>query len=111
MLGTSNMTGRIWCGSIWLFTEMSDPPDVDKCIAGLEFESGVAVCKWYDNGTKIAVGTDFGVLNLLSLAPVIDIKRKYVSTLAVLSEHDDCLTTLDPNSNGTKIVTGSMDMK
>ncbi|KAL0280708.1 UNVERIFIED_CONTAM: hypothetical protein PYX00_001923 [Menopon gallinae] len=110
LLGTSNMTGRIWCGSVWLFNDMSDPPDVEKCIAGLEFESGVAVCKWYENGTRIAVGTDFGALNLLSLAPVHDVKRHYLSTLAILSEHDDCITTLDPTFDGNKILTGSMDM-
>ncbi|CAG2061788.1 unnamed protein product, partial [Timema podura] len=41
LLGSSNLTGRHWCGSLWYFIDPDGAPDVEKCLTGMTCENGV----------------------------------------------------------------------
>lgn len=112
LLGTSNLSGRIWSGSIWVFEEIPTVPDIEKCVAGLEFESSVASGLWLDNNRKVIIGCDSGSLHHLTLNTQSGNKDKNYFTIdGIVTEHDDSIVALDLMKNKTKIISGGMDMK
>lgn len=63
ILGSSDLTGRYWNGSLWYFQTVEDAPDVESCLAGIDLPSGVCDIAIY-NKDKIAVGLDSGRNNI-----------------------------------------------
>lgn len=53
LLGCSNLTGRFWTGSVWYFLDPDSAPHVDKCLTGIESESGVTDGKFLDDKQKV----------------------------------------------------------
>lgn len=103
-LGSSCLTGRYWNGSLWCFNQAEDAPDIEKCVTGVETETGIAdvLCI---KGSKVAVGLDSGAFELFQLdtAPVMFQKLNYAC------EHDDVISSLSLDINQTHIVSGSYD--
>lgn len=40
-LGASCLTGRTWAGSLWYFDKVESAPDVERCLAGVELDTGL----------------------------------------------------------------------
>jgi hypothetical protein len=53
LLGCSNMTGRFWTGSVWYFLDPDSAPHVDKCLTGIECETGVTDGKFLEDKQKV----------------------------------------------------------
>lgn len=60
ILGSSDLTGRYWNGSLWCFETADEAPDVECCLAGIDISSGVCDIAFYSND-KVAVGLDSGI--------------------------------------------------
>lgn len=59
LLGASSLTGRYWYGSLWFYKSPEVAPDVEKCTAGVQLESGLHDACWVDS-TRVLVGMDTG---------------------------------------------------
>lgn len=111
LLGTSSLSGRIWSGSIWVFNTFPSVPNIESSIAGIDFETGVAVGLWLNN-KNVVIGCDSGSLHHLTLDIQTDSKSKpYFRINGVVTEHDDSIVALDLMKNMSKIISGGMDMK
>ncbi|KAK6629053.1 hypothetical protein RUM43_002870 [Polyplax serrata] len=110
LLGTSSLSGRIWSGSIWVFNTFPSVPNIESSIAGIDFETGVAVGLW-SNNKNVVIGSDSGSLHHLTLDIQTDSKTKpYFRINGVVTEHDDSIVALDLMKNMSKIISGGMDM-
>lgn len=110
-MGTSNLTGKIWCGSVWLFNDPAHAPYVEKCLGGIEFENTIASGLWLDNGLKIIIGGDTGAMQLLNLTMLKDKPQCYFTTVGFVCEHDDSVLSLDSFDKKSKVISGSSDMR
>ena len=59
LLAASSLTGRYWAGSLWFFDKAENAPDVEKCGAGVDLDTGVSDFKLLSD-TKLLLGTDTG---------------------------------------------------
>jgi methylosome protein 50 len=53
LLGCSNLTGRFWTGSLWYFLDPDSAPDVEKCLTGIECETGITDGKFLEDNNKV----------------------------------------------------------
>ncbi|XP_046390935.1 methylosome protein 50-like [Ischnura elegans] len=67
LLGSSNLTGRIWNGSVWCFSHTELEPKTDNSLTGVLCDSGVCDGLFLPSKDKILIGKDSGVLQLLQL--------------------------------------------
>jgi len=65
LLGASSLTGRYWYGSLWYYQNPEVAPDVEKCTAGVQLESGLRDACWADEN-RVLVGMDTGMKQLAS---------------------------------------------
>ncbi|XP_063244764.1 methylosome protein WDR77-like [Bacillus rossius redtenbacheri] len=110
LLGSSNMTGRYWVGSVWYFTDPEAAPDVDKCLTGSTTETGVCDGQFLPDKQKVLVAEDSGTLQLLGLSEVPDEQSIYFSTIESKCEHDDTVLSLSVFPGEMRAVSGSADM-
>ena len=52
VLGCSDLTGRLWTGSLWYYKEPKDAPSVQKALTGVDCDSGVIDGKFIGNRTN-----------------------------------------------------------
>jgi len=109
LLGSSNLTGRYWSGTVFLWKNPSDAPNVETCITGIETETGVCDTRFITNDTCV-VGQDSGTVQSFMLCQTEDEKQvPFFQTVHTATEHDDAVTSLDINSDTTLLVTGGAD--
>ena len=60
LLGCSNLTGRFWSGSLWYFIDPDAAPDVEKCLTGIECETGVTDGKFLEDKQKVSINETNG---------------------------------------------------
>nr|CAD7459294.1 unnamed protein product [Timema tahoe] len=110
LLGSSNLTGRHWCGSLWYFIDPDGAPDVEKCLTGMTCENGVCDGKFLSDRQKILIGEDSGTLQVLALSESPEEHTFHFSTVATACGHDDSVLSVDVFSGEKRAVTGSADM-
>ncbi|XP_046997141.1 methylosome protein 50-like [Schistocerca americana] len=109
LLGCSELTGRFWCGSLWYFEDAELTPDVYKCLAGVDRETGVCDGKFLQDKYKIVVGEDSGVIQVLALIESEDKDSFHFTCLGSACEHDDSVSSLSTFNDKKKVVSGSFD--
>lgn len=72
LMGSSNLTGRYWGGSIWYYDDPSLAPSVEKCLTAYEINSGVVDAAFIDE-KNLVVG-QVSILNLFLITLVSVIK-------------------------------------
>nr|CAD7403885.1 unnamed protein product [Timema cristinae] len=110
LLGSSNLTGRHWCGSLWYFIDPDGAPDVEKCLTGMTCENGVCDGKFLSDRQKILIGEDSGTLQVLTLSESPEEHTFHFSTVATACGHDDSVLSVDVFAGEKRAVTGSADM-
>nr|CAD7596913.1 unnamed protein product [Timema genevievae] len=110
LLGSSNLTGRHWCGSLWYFIDPDGAPDVEKCLTGMTCENGVCDGKFLSDRQKILIGEDSGTLQVLALSESPEEHTFHFSTVATACGHDDSVLSVDVFAGEKRAVTGSADM-
>ncbi|XP_054716191.1 methylosome protein 50-like [Uloborus diversus] len=104
ILGSSNLTGRYWNGSLWCFKDVSDAPEVEKCLAGTELSSGICDLVCLDK-SRTAVALDSGSLEIYHL----DAESSNFTNEFRACEHDDFVTSISVSSDKTRLVSSSAD--
>ncbi|KAM9410225.1 methylosome protein WDR77 [Pholidichthys leucotaenia] len=104
LLGASNLTGRNWQGSVWIYSDPEQAPNEGFCKAGVQTEAGVTDAKWVSE-KGVVVASDSGALELWELA---EDERLLVHRFTK-QDHDHIVTTVSPITGGSSAVTGSMD--
>lgn len=108
LLGSSNLTGRYWTGSVWYFTEAV--PEKDTCLTGVDCTTGVNDGKFLDRNKKVVIGEDSGAVTVLYLKELEDDHTYQLKPIATRNDHDSSVLSISASSDKTKIVTGGMDM-
>ncbi|KAG0727120.1 Methylosome protein 50 [Chionoecetes opilio] len=114
LMGSSNLTGRYWGGSLWYYDNPSLAPDVEKCTAGFETSSGMADGTFLDNDKTVIVGQPvFGVPGLRGGA-VCDGgsggEQRGIKSECRVDEHLDAVHTVRVAAGRKSALTGSADM-
>ena len=52
ILGTCDLTGRLWTGSLWYYRDPHEAPSVQKALTGVDCDSGVIDGKFIGNKSK-----------------------------------------------------------
>ena len=52
VLGSCDITGRLWTGSLWYYRDPQDAPSVQKALTGVDCDSGVIDGKFIGNRNK-----------------------------------------------------------
>lgn len=104
ILGSSNLTGRYWGGSLWCFNNADDAPNIEKCLAGVETEAGISDAAILGKD-KIIIGLDSGSVELISLKsdPII-LSNEFYSC-----EHDHLISSISVSSNDMFCISSSFD--
>lgn len=55
-MGSSNLTGRYWGGSLWYYDDAALAPSVEKCLVGYEVGSGIADGIFLDDEKTMLIG-------------------------------------------------------
>ncbi|XP_069686307.1 methylosome protein WDR77-like [Periplaneta americana] len=110
LLGCSNLNGRFWTGSLWYFLDPDAAPDVEKCLTGIECETGVTDGKFLEDKQKIIVGEDSGVVQILGVSESADEHTFHFESLNSVCEHDDTVLSVSVFSDKKHAVTGSLDI-
>ncbi|XP_013786008.1 methylosome protein 50-like, partial [Limulus polyphemus] len=106
VLASSNLTGRYWSGSVWCFKCADDAPNVEKCLTGVETDSGVCDAVSVEQN-KVIIGTDSGSVELLEFQT--NGEAPLLNSIFYGLEHDDLVSCVDVNSSGDKAVSCSYD--
>ncbi|KAJ9587386.1 hypothetical protein L9F63_019087 [Diploptera punctata] len=110
LLGCSNLTGRFWTGSLWYFIDPDAAPDVEKCLTGIECETGVTDGKFLEDKQKIFTDIkDSGTVQILGLSESSDEHTFHFESLNSVCEHDDSVLSVSVFPDKTQAVTGSSD--
>lgn len=76
LMGSSNLTGRYWGGSIWYYDDPSLAPSVEKCLTAYEINSGVVDAAFIDEKNivvgQVSILNPINSLFLIYLASVIE---------------------------------------
>ncbi|KDR20539.1 methylosome protein 50-like [Zootermopsis nevadensis] len=110
LLGCSNLTGRLWTGSVWYFLDPDSAPNVEKCLTGIECETGVSDGKFLEDKQKIIIGEDSGLVQVLGLSESADEHTFRFESLNSVCEHDDGILSVSVFSDRTRALTGGSDM-
>ncbi|KAF2360740.1 WD40-repeat-containing domain [Trinorchestia longiramus] len=103
-VGCSSLTGRCWSGSVWLYDDPSQAPDVAKSQASYQLQAGVPCALWITRDVLV-VGEDGGCVEWLSTA---EDPAKFTSVDSICS-HTSYISSMSLNSDSTKLVAGGGD--
>lgn len=106
LLSASNLTGRCWFGSIWVYSDSKLAPNEGFCKAGIQTEAGLADVKWLTE-KSIITATDSGAVELWGL---MEDERLLVNKFSH-HEHDHIVTSVGPTSDTQHVVSGSLDCR
>ncbi|XP_067004033.2 methylosome protein WDR77 [Anabrus simplex] len=109
LLGCSNLTGRYWSGSLWYFLDADAAPDVEKCLTGVECETGVCDGKFLKDEQRVIVGEDSGSVQILALTEAADEHIFHFSPIGSSCEHDDSIVSISVFKDKPRAVSGSFD--
>ncbi|KAI5735757.1 hypothetical protein M8J77_022240 [Diaphorina citri] len=110
LLGSSNLNGCYWTGSIWYFLEPGNAPQREKVYSGLNCDSGICDGKFLSEN-KVIIGEDLGMVSILHLHKDQTIKEEHsrFTVESSRSEHDHAVLSVSVSQDKQKAVTGSMD--
>lgn len=110
LLGSSNLNGCYWTGSIWYFLEPGNAPQREKVYSGLNCDSGICDGKFLSD-SKVIIGEDLGMVSVLHLHKHENIKLglSRFSVESSRNEHDHAVLSVSVSQDKQKAVTGSMD--
>ncbi|KAK7869381.1 hypothetical protein R5R35_000689 [Gryllus longicercus] len=109
LLGSSNLTGRYWTGSLWYFIEPEAAPNVEKCLTGTDCESGVCNGKFLNDQQKVIIGEDSGNIQILALSEVAEEHTFHFSLSACACDHDDYVCSVGVFKGKSQAVSGGAD--
>jgi len=113
VVGCSSLNTRYWTGSLWCYksgTEAGDVVNPDKCLTGLDLETGVFEGRFVRED-EVVLGLDSGGVMMVNLTSdqegdkVTSYLEQGVSTV----EHDDMLTGLDIWTRDGSVATVGLD--
>ncbi|KAF4531770.1 hypothetical protein B566_EDAN016319 [Ephemera danica] len=70
ILGSSNMNGRRWDGSLFYFNSPDGLPDQSKAVCETRFSSGVTDAKFLASSDMMAIGEDDGSLSVFGITTI-----------------------------------------
>lgn len=105
LLAASSLTNRYWVGSLWYFSNPDDAPDVEKCSAGVDCDSGVNDLAWLPGNDRLICGCDSGAVMIWKLTD----KRQNFCHVASSTQHDDFIHSIHLNADRTKATSASQD--
>ncbi|KAL1456950.1 hypothetical protein WDU94_001633 [Cyamophila willieti] len=110
LLGSSNLNGCYWTGSIWYFLEPGNAPQREKVYSGLNCDSGICDGKFLSEN-KVIIGEDLGMVSILHLHKDKTFKKEHskFTVESSRSEHDHAVLSVSVSGDKQKAVTGSMD--
>lgn len=103
-LGCSAMNGRCWSGSVWLYSDPLQAPDVAASQASYQMQSGVPCAAWVSRD-MLAVGADGGHIEWLDAAT----DTSNLTCSAASTEHTAAVTTLAVTCDGERLISGDAD--
>ncbi|XP_037535465.1 methylosome protein 50 [Nematolebias whitei] len=106
LIGASNLAGRNWQGSVWVYSDPEQAPSEGFCKAGVQTEAGVTDVRWVAE-KGIVAASDSGALELWELAE----NEHLLVNRFTRYDHDNVVTTVSPVVGGSGAVTGSMDCR
>jgi len=105
-LGTSNLTGRDWTGSLWYFGDENSAPCWDKCTAGVNLYAGVSDIKVLEEDT-VVLASDSGAVEWWKLEE----SKHTLSCSASETQHNDVVTSVDILADKSSLVSASHDRR
>ncbi|XP_076069869.1 methylosome protein WDR77-like isoform X2 [Oratosquilla oratoria] len=108
LMGSSNLTGRYWIGSIWYYEDPSLAPCVEKSTTGFECSTGVADGIFLEDQKTMMIGQDGGYVEFLTI--VQDGTKTRINSVTQCHEHNDSVVCISHMAEKKKILTGSLDM-
>uniref|UniRef100_A0A1B6GR52 Uncharacterized protein n=1 Tax=Cuerna arida TaxID=1464854 RepID=A0A1B6GR52_9HEMI len=109
ILGSSNLSGRYWRGSVWYFKNASLAPRKESCATGIECESTVCDGKFIDAKKTIIVGEDSGAVTVYELIEEDDQPISFEGKNS-RHDHDSCVLSISVSSDKSSVVTAGMDL-
>jgi len=109
IMGSSDLTGRFWKGSIWYFDDPSLAPNMEASVAGMDSDSSTADGKFFGGEKIIVTGEDSGAVVVYKVVREVD-ETPHFDRKCVRYEHDSCVLRLSVSSDRSKAVSGGMDM-
>ncbi|XP_018010593.1 methylosome protein 50 [Hyalella azteca] len=103
-MGCSSLTGRCWSGSVWLYDDPLQAPDIAMSQASHQLHAGVPCAVWISRDILV-VGEDGGHVEWLSTA---EDPSKFTS-LDSISIHTSYVSCLAVNSDSTQLITAGGD--
>ncbi|XP_047470902.1 methylosome protein 50-like isoform X1 [Penaeus chinensis] len=107
LMGSSNLTGRYWGGSIWYYDDPSLAPSVEKCLTAYEINSGVVDAAFIDE-KNLVVGQDSGTVEFFTVSK--SASGSQLQSVCQIEEHLDSIHCVKVTCNNKSIITGSADM-
>lgn len=108
LMGSSNLTGRYWRGSLWYYDDAALAPSVEKCLVGYEVGSGIADGAFLDDEKTVLIGQDCGTVEFLSIST--EDTGAQVTSLCRVEEHLDAVVCVKVTCSRKTALTGSADM-
>lgn len=108
LMGSSNLTGRYWGGSLWYYENSACAPDVEKCTSGYEITSGLSEGVFLDNDKSIMVGQDTGTIEFFTLTTTES--GTHLRSVCQVDEHLDIVHNVKVTCNRKMALTASADM-
>ncbi|XP_042232572.1 methylosome protein 50-like isoform X1 [Homarus americanus] len=108
LMGSSNLNGRYWGGSLWYYDDAALAPNVEKCLVGYEVGSGVADGVFLDDEKTILIGQDCGSVEFLKIST--EENETMMLSVCRVEEHLDAITCVKVTCNRKTALTGSADM-
>ncbi|KAL7635543.1 UNVERIFIED_CONTAM: hypothetical protein RMT77_014612 [Armadillidium vulgare] len=108
LLGSSNLTGRYWCGSVWYYLDNRLAPDVESSNAALEFTGGLTDCAFIDDQHAI-IGQDGGVIDFITIKDN-DPGNIQIERTEQIEDHGYSVIAVKLTCSGKTAITASMDM-
>lgn len=102
-LGASSLNMQCWTGALSYFEKPTDAPTAPTATAPVG--SGITDLDWIPDSDRIAACTDSGMVYLWKLLP----ERNALTCLSTCTEHDDIISSMSVNCNGSKFATASYD--
>lgn len=98
-VGASNLSGRYWTGSLWLYRDPRLAPSPENSLTGADLDTGVADGRVIgEKGNQMVVALDSGGLEIVTHTSEVLPDNKimhYLDRQPSAVEHDDVITCLD----------------
>ncbi|KAL1117005.1 hypothetical protein AAG570_004333, partial [Ranatra chinensis] len=107
-LGSSNLNGRYWIGSIWYFNSADDAPANDNSVTGHSCDSGVPTGKFLNSSQKVIVGEDTGTLTIYELTTYKNGDIYFVPEV-YSAQHESSILSLSFSRTKNKIISAGTD--